>query len=280
MAKIHLQRLIKQYDFSPDEVSGSNYRKLIKRILQNNAENMSKASARLSSDHWSKSLNKLSRSARDKRQFILPNVEEVMPKRSIFINKAAERGELITDTLRDRLTKDLRDTLNGFRTESGEPAFLRRAGAKAGTINPKLIDQLQKNLQKTFQGYTKRDPRYGVPGNIKTIATTEARSAINGMKRAYNEELMRRNPNIRMKKTWLQNRSLAKEPRKGHGEVNGQTIDFRENFNVPNYQKVKGIWMLMGHDLMDGPHDPNAPAEQVIGCNCDIKYFAEILDNE
>ena len=44
---------------------------------------------------------------------------------------------------------------------------------------------------------------------------------------------MKQNPDIRMRKRWKQNKSLAKVPRLGHSEVDGTSVDFDEKFLVP-----------------------------------------------
>ena len=272
MAKLHLSRLIKKYGFSSSQVKGANYRKLMKDVLANNSENTARATTRLSQDHWAKSLKKVKRTKG--RQFIIPSVEETLPKRSVFIKKAAEQGNLISDTLRDRLTANLRSSLENFRTaKTDEPAFIRRAGTKAGTINPELIKQFQKDITETFESYTKTDPKFGVPGNVKTIAVTEMRSTINEIKHSYNRELMSRNPEMMMRKRWQQNKKLAAVPRKGHMIVHGVEIDMDSDFEVPLYNhKGKKI----GTTKMQRPHDADAPLEQVAGCNCDVVYFASI----
>lgn len=264
MAKIYLDRLVKKLGLREDEIAGGNYRKVMTEVLANNTENASKAVGRLSSGHWDKSLSRL---GKRKKNFIVPNVEEVLPKRSVFINKAAIQGDLISDTLRDKLTKNLRDALNEFRTKSGEPAFIRRRGTKAGTINPKLVQDFQKRIIETFSGYTSGD----IP-NVKTIAVTEIGSAVNGMKEAYNDEFLRRNPQAKMIKRWIQNKSLSKIPRDTHSKMHGKEIPYNEKFQVP--LEIKG--KIVGVTPMSRPHDPAAPIEQIAGCHCDILYFAEI----
>ena len=273
MAKLHLSRLIKKYDFSASQVKGANYRRLMKDVLANNSENIARATGRLSQSHWDKALKKVKRAKR--RQFIIPNVEETLPKRSVFLKKAAVQGNLITDTLRDRLTENLRSSLENFRTKkTDEPSFIRRRGTKAGTINPQLSKQFLRDITKTFESYTKTDPAFGIPGNIKTIAVTEMRSTINEMKHTYNQELMRKNPDIEMRKRWQQNKKLAAVPRKGHMIIHGVEIAMSDDFNVPLYASDG---KKIGTTKMKRPHDPNAPLEQVAGCNCDIVYFASIL---
>lgn len=258
---------LKKYGIN--KISGNNYNALMRDILIKNNQDIAQATAKLSDDHWNKSLKKISKPKR----FILPDVSEVLPEENVHIVKAAEQGQLMSNTLRERLSQDLRDAMDEFRTKvTDEPAFLRRRGIKAGTINPKVIDLFQGKIAKTFENYTKVDPQFGVPSNIKTIAVTEVRTTINDIKDNYVKTLLDKNPDLGMKKTWKQNKELAKEPRRGHSEVNGLTINQNEKFMVPLYNK-KGL--KINTTPMDRPHDPSAPAEQTIGCNCELEYFVE-----
>ena len=269
MAKIDLDRLTTKYGFDRDDITGQNYRVLVRDIIANNDQEISGAIARKSDEHWNKSVARVRR----RRRFILPDVSDVVPTADQSVLKAAEQGNQISDTLRDKLTADLRSTLAEFRTQvTDEPAFLRRRGTRAGTVNPKVIDLYQNKIRETFEAYTKVDPAFGVPGNVKTIAVTEVRTAVRSVKKAYTEQLLERNRNLRAQKKWIQNKSLARKPRPGHTAVSGQTIGYHEKFQVPLYQGDRQI----GISLMDGPHDANAPPSQVIGCNCDIEYYMEI----
>ena len=270
MGKIDLDRLAKKYGFARGNITGQNYRTLVRDILADNDQKVSQSLAQLSNDHWDKATERVRR----RRRFVLPDVSEVVPLRNASVAKAAERGTLMFDSLRDRLTTNLNEAMREFRTAvTDEPAFIRRAGTQAGTVNPKMIDLFQQKIKTTFENYVKADPAFGVPGNIKTIAVTEVRSAVRSIKTGYMNELLSRNRNIKAQKRWRQNKGLAKEPRRGHADVNGQTIGYHESFQVPLYDSAG---RMIGMTLMDGPHDPSAPAAQTIGCNCDIEYFLEI----
>lgn len=276
MAKIYTDRLIKRYKLKPDPEkgwSGKPYRDIIKRIITENSINVSNRIVSINMDGWAKALKKIQPQG---AKFIIPDVSDVLPKRSVFIRKAAEKGELISQTMRDSLTKNLRDTMNIFTEKTGEAKYIIRAGQKAGRINPKLIQHFQDNIRGTFEGYVKKNKLLGMPTNIHTISVTEIRSTINEIKGQYVNKLVRKNPDIAMKKKWIQNRSLSKVPRKGHGEVaRSKAIPLDESFHVPLYKKIKGTWKLIGSTAMMHPHDPDAPGEQVIGCNCDIDYIAK-----
>ena len=200
-------------------------------------------------------------------------MEDTLPKRAVSVRKAAEKGELIRDTLRDSLTKSLRSSLEEFPITTGTPSFITRRGAKAGRISPALITEFEKKITQNFKGYTKRDKTFGMPSNIHTIAVTEARGTINEIKHEYVERFSDTNPNLTVKKKWIQNRSLSKKYRKGHSVVNGRTVLFNEFFKVPVYKSKRGVEVKTGEVWMRYPHDPNAPANQVIGCNCDYDVF-------
>lgn len=280
MAKIHLDRLINQFDFAADEVSGLNYRNMMKDMLANRTLNIARATARISRDNFDKQLTRLKKKGVGKEKIIvLPDVTEALPKRSVFLAKAAQDGNLITDTLRDRLTGDLRRSLKDFRTkETREPSFVRRRGAKAGTINPELIAKFQKDIVQTYSTYTRRHPDFGVPANVHAIAVTEIRSTVDVMKAEYNDKFARKNKDtLRMTKTWVQNRGLAHKPRTGHSMVNGVKIPIGEMFQVPLFKTVRGKEIRIGTTPMKHPHDSSAPPAQIIGCNCDAVYKGELI---
>ena len=272
MAKIHLKRLEEKYDVQPGELRGERLREVMGEIIASNNENISRATGRISRANYDKQARKIRKKG---KRVILPSVEEVLPKRSVFVRKAAQEGNIITDRLRDALTKNLRETLADFKTKTGEQAFIRRRGAQAGTINPAVIAEFRKAITKTYEGYTKRDPSIGVPKNIRAITVTEIRSTVDAMKHEYNTQLIRRNPNIRMQKRWIQNRSLSIEPREDHAAVDGTRVDFGEPFRVPLTRKKNGV-LTRTITLMQYPHDPTAPAEQVINCSCEAEYIARV----
>lgn len=256
-------------------MKGLNYQKLMRDVIDNRTLNIARATGRISKDNFDRQLK---RQKKVEKIVVLPDVTESLPKRSVFLAKAAQDGKLITDTLKDRLTGNLRSALKDFRTVSGEPAFIRRRGKLAGTINPKLISQFEQNIVQTYSSYSRRDPAFGVPANVRQIAITEVRSTVNAMKSAYNEKFARKNPDsIRMTKTWRQNKSLSMIFRIGHSQVHGKKIPIEEVFQVPLYEKKKGVERRIGTTPMKHPHDPSAPLEQIIGCSCDIVYKAVLL---
>lgn len=267
MPKTHTDRLKKKYGYTGGTLEG-----LMKNIIQGNNESISRRVASISKDAWNKKLSRLSKT----EKFITPSVESVLPKKSVFIKKAAEDGKLISDTLRDRLTGNLRDALNQFTPKTGEQTFITRRGTKAGRINQKLVKDFEKNIRGTFKNYVRRDPSIGVPKNVAGIAVTEMRSTVNTIKKEYMGQMQEKNDNLVIKKTWIHNKSLSKEPRRGHQQQDNISKSFDKKFKVNGYKKIGGRWFKTGVTFMDRPHDPDAPAGEIISCNCDILYKASL----
>lgn len=263
MAKVHLDRLKKRYGI--EDIKGQKYSEIIKLIIDNNNQNVENKMARLSQKKWENMAKKIS--TKEKRM-VLPEMKDILPPRALSVAKSAEKGKLITDTLRDSLTRDLRMSLDEF-SASGKDSYIRARGATAGRINPQLIKSFEEKIKGTFNGYTKKDPKLGKPPATHRIAVTEVRSAINNIKNNYLNNVMEKNPDLEAKKKWIHNKHLSKEPRKGHIQMDGKIVGKNESFRVPRYKMVGGSLKLMGYDYMKFPHDPEAPAEQVIQCNCD-----------
>jgi hypothetical protein len=272
MAKQDRERLRRK--FGATNLKGERLNNLMDEVLSFNSEAVGRRITNINKKTWDKSLRKITPK---EKTFILPDVSEVLPKQSVFAIKSAERGKLIRQTLKDSLNKNLRDTLKVFTPKTGEQSFITRRGTTAGKLNPKLIKDFQKTITGTFQNYTKKDPRYGVPSNIRNIAVTEMRSVTNDLNEQYVNTLRQKNADLVFQKGWQQNRTLSKEPRLGHSKVDGKKIGIDDLFRVPLYKKVRGRNILIEMTLMRRPHDQTARAEQVIGCNCELKYTVRRL---
>lgn len=263
MASTFFKRISERY--GDENIKGGRYGRIVREILNENNTKTQNKIFRLTNESHKKSLKGFSK---EKAKTIkLPISEDVISKR-LSILKSAEHGKQITESLRDQLQRNLRDTMKEF-SGTGENKMEIQRGRTTGKINPKLIKDFQDRIQETFVSRTKKDPETGVPGNVRNIAVTEIRSAIDDIKQTYTERLLEKNPNLEATKTWLQNKSLSRVPRKGHGRVNGTTIQKNEKFKV--YRED-----LKNFDYMDRPHDPDAILEQKIGCSCDIIYKARI----
>ena len=121
MSKIHLDRLKAKYPHILKEgnVKGEIYRALMTEIIAHNTEQVSKKVAKISKDTYTKQVDKMSSKF---KRLAVPDISDVLPKRSVFMRKAADKGNLITDALRDKLTKDLREII-------AKPEYTRRRGA-------------------------------------------------------------------------------------------------------------------------------------------------------
>lgn len=249
MAKFHLDRIKKKYGWT-----GENYSELMSKIIASNSENIQRATARISKKSFEKENKKITKK---EKRFVLPDVTEALPKRSVYLRKGAEKGTLLTDNIRDRLTKDLRETLT-------QPGYISARGVTAGSLKNKIVDDFEKKITATFQGYTKKDPRYGVPSNIHNIAVTEVRSAVDNMKHDYISKVIEKDPAVIVMKKWKHNKKLSKvQPRETHEILGRQrSIPFDKNFVIP----VSGVQCPY-------PHAPGMPADEVIGCHCECIYM-------
>lgn len=264
MARIFIQRLEKKY--GKENIRGQKYQELINEILTENNQKVGNAVGRLSKKNYETQMKRLS--AKKAATVKLPDVSEVLPKRSVYLIKAAQSGRAISDDLRASLERNLRETLAKY-TNDGKPRLEIQRGKTTGRINRKLIDDFQAAITETYETRTKRDKELGVPKNVKQIAITETRSVVSSIKREYNQRLTNQNPDIIMMKVWMQNRMLAKKPRRSHAEQDGKELPMNEFFKVRREQSG-------GFDNMHGPYDSQASAENVIGCNCDLLYKARI----
>lgn len=257
MAKIHLDRMRKKYGFT-----GGNLGQLMQEIMAVNSENLSRAMARISKQRYQKSLGRVTTKT---RQFVIPDVSEVIPKRSVFIRKGAESGKRLTDDLRDRLTKNLRQTMTQFTPKTGEQTFLFRRGPRRGRVNPRLVQDFERQITGTFTTYTKKDPSYGVPKNVQAIAVTEVRSVADEVKWNYAQNLAKANRDIDVSKRWIHNKALSEEPREHHMIIDGQRRSLAVDFTLGNGVKLRF------------PHDPQAPVGEVISCHCDMDILVTVL---
>jgi len=255
LAKIHLDRLKSKY--GEGTVTGSTYAKLISEIIAENTSNVSKAVLRMDSEIIEKQVSKLER-AKDKR-ITLPDIQEVFPKKEITIRKSAEKGNLISDNLRDKLTKDLRNILS-------ETGYVSAKGKNKGFMKKSVIKEFEKSITKTFENYTKRDKNFGMPSNIHAIAVTETRSAVNNIKHEYMTAMVKENPELQTMKTWIHNGSMSKNSRPHHYKLHGKTIPMNKLFKLKNNDTGE-VFMI------EYPHHESLPAGEVINCNCEVGYF-------
>jgi len=268
MPKVHLDRIKKRYGWT-----GGKYQELMGKILAANSESIANAVGRMKVGRMKEVARKMGPKW---RTLALPSLQEVLPKRSIFLKKGADHGALLTDSLREKLTKNLRDAMKEYETKAGKPAYVKLMGPSKGRVSEDFVNFFEGKIRETFDTYTKIDPSIGVPANIRAIAITEARGTINEVKHDYFERLAAKNPDVKVRKRWKHNPKLSEtEPRPGHHEMNGKTIAIDDLFEVPAYEKIDGEWEPTGGiTLMAHPHDPHAGPEEIISCHCDMDYVA------
>jgi len=249
MAKIHLDRLRKRFGWT-----GESYRKLMDRIVAEAHKSVTNSVSRMEIGRM-----KLAAKKAGWKEIGLPQIADIAPKKTIMMRKAAEQGALISDAMRERLSKSLRLALEG---------------QGRGPVSRGVINNFRSAVDGAFGPYTTIDERYGVPPQVQAIAETEVRSVVNEVKHSYFERLAKDNPKMKMKKRWVHHPRLSRDPRPGHVDMNGREIDIDDLFEVPEYQKEGGDWVRTGGmTLMAHPHDPHAGPEDVINCHCDMEYL-------
>ena len=248
MAKIDINRLSKKYG---KNISGASYQHLIKRILLAGNAEIATAIAEKGIDSL---YNSSKRAGSEWKNLIIPDVKDIVPKSGVFIRKSAESGREISQTLYDSLRNDLYNTINEVRTTivSGPTAGL------SAYKDDRFRKAFQEKITETFKNYT--DTGGGIPSNIKSIAITETRSYVNGVRHEFVRQIRNNNPDIAIEKEWVHNAHLSQQPRPHHQAMNGVRIPFSAVFVLPN-----GVRMRY-------PHDDTAPANEIISCHCELRY--------
>ena len=163
MATIFWKRLKEKYGV--EDMKGGRYRKLMSEIVIQNNMKTGRAVGRLSNEHYKNSVKRLSKV--NQKTIKLPPLDEVLPKRSVFIRKGADRGRMLSDSLRDKLNGTLRRTLNEY-IKTGKP-LIQEKGRHAGRINLQLIDDFKASSIETFKSSTRTDPQIGVPKTSRQL---------------------------------------------------------------------------------------------------------------
>ena len=222
--RLTLKKLAKKYGV---DIKGATYTQVVQAIVQDNVARASKQMGKLSNRRMKQAF------ADSIKDGIVSLPEYAIP--NVTVRKGADDGKMITDTLRDTLSRGLR---------------------KAITDNPndteQAIAQMQAHVKDTFTTYT--------TSHAKMIAVTEVRSSVDLSKAEYVKELIARNPNkLRVTKKWIHHDHLVKIPRPTHKAIDGEVVLFNQPFSI-------GLMY---------PHDPSAPASEVIGCQCGYQVVVE-----
>jgi hypothetical protein len=229
------------------------YAELIKRVTAHNTEHITKGLGRITEARYRKAAEA---AMGKKRKIELPAWDEIVRPRAYFLKKGFEDGEMITDTLRRRLTGNLREAMR-----SAEPGAKFDAGA-LGRLEGAILDSMS--------SYTRA--KDGKVPNAHLIAVVEARGAYAEAKREYVQNILEANRDrIKIMKRWIHNARMVKEGRPGHAAMHRLELPLEEKFTVSQYTKVGKAWHKTGTIKMDYPHDPLAPIDEKANCQCDYE---------
>jgi hypothetical protein len=225
------------------------YAELIQEITAHNTEKIARTLGRISETRYRRAADR----ALGKGILELPPWEEVMKPQAYFLRKAKDSGAVITDTLRRRLTGNLRDEMSTM-----EPG---------SRMSPEVIDRIEKRMRETLGAYTKSQG--GAPPNARMIATLEARTAFNETKYEYAKKMALVNSDrVAMRKRWIHNQHLVRQARPSHVKMHGKSVGFYEAFVVD--EPTGWVQMMF-------PHDPMAPISSTAGCQCDYDIEISLL---
>lgn len=243
--RLTLKRLYSKYSLP---ISGTTYSSLIGEIIADNVVRAQKAVYAISGRRWKKSIKE----ATDSGAIVLPDYAIGIPT----VRKSAENGQQITDTLRDRLSKGLRDAISDGRPGDVEGAIVR----------------MTQNVMTVMAPYTNRIKPGEPSPYAKMIAVTEVRSAVDVAKWEYVQQFSRQNGvQVIVNKRWRHNDHLVDKPRPGHRALHGMTVPLNTPFHL---QGLKADYYPMY------PHDGSLPAGETIGCQCSVDYITSVQDSD
>lgn len=247
MARFDKKILMNKYRWN-----GRNVSELMEKILSFNRTKIAEAVLTSDRRRFERNLKIIEPKFQEKK-IVIPDVGNVIRKSPTII-KAAERGKLIADTLRERIRKDIKAAM----LENG-------VNNKNGTVNKNVTRSLRAKLNTTFNDYTRKDPTFKTPTNIEAIAVTETRTVMNTVRNDYAKEVSQntQKDGFSMVKTWQHNRSPGGMPRKSHEALDGKTIGIEEKFTIMDNNQTY---------LTEHPHSPVLPASQTITCRCELLY--------
>lgn len=222
--RLTLKKLAKKYGV---DIKGLTYNQLVQDIITDNSLRASKKIHQLSTRRMNNAFDE------SVSMGIIQLPEYAVP--AVTLRKAAQDGRMITDTMRNVLTRGLRQAI---------------------TDNPnnteQAISQMQQYIKDTFDTYT--------TSHAKMIAVTEVRSSVDLTKNQFAQELINRNEGkLSITKQWIHHDSLVKTPRDNHKAIDGEKVPFSSPFSI-------GLMY---------PHDPQAPVSEIINCQCGYKLIVE-----
>jgi hypothetical protein len=253
-------RLGKKYGWK-----GGRYETLIGKILKENQEKIARVVTGIDQTRFEAQINQLRPKKPGQKKVIIPDARDLI-KRSPTIIKAASQGELLTKTLREKLSASIKKTL-----------LTENVTTTRGTVRKNLAEKVKAGLKDVYSTYTRNDPVHEMPANIHAIAVTETRTVVNTVRNEYVKEVAKET-GAETKKKWIHNGSLSQTARKGHVKLSRQrAIGIHEQFEVQGFKMTKGKWQATGEVYRaDHPHDSTLPASETINCSCELEYTMEL----
>lgn len=243
---------------------GGKYANLIGKILKENQEKIALTVTSIDQTKFEAQLNHLKPKKPGSKKIIVPDARDLVAKSPTII-KAATQGELISKTLREKLSRGVKDAL-----------LSENITTTRGTVRKNLAQKVKANLQEVYNGYTRNDPMHQMPANIHAIAVTETRKVVNTIRHEYVREVSKET-GAETKKEWIHNGSLSQTARKGHLKLSRQRpIGLHDKFAVQGYKMKGKKWVSTGETYMaEYPHDASLPASETISCSCEMAYTFE-----
>lgn len=222
--------------------TGKSYRVLMGKIVKEANKNIAQTVLKYDKKKYEKVAPKTKRG----KKLIMPDVSVII-KNSPTVLKAATQGELLANSLREKLRKDIKRTLLKYNITTTN-----------GLINKTILKKMEKQVAKTFASHKKAKQ----PNNIKTIATTETMNVINNVRFEYAKAVSKeaKQNGFTLKKKWVHNPKLSKEPRPLH-----ITLGETEPIGINDWFVIDGKKALT-------PHDSRLPAEETINCHCELDF--------
>jgi hypothetical protein len=131
----------------------------------------------------------------------------------------------------------------------------------SATTNGASIPDVQAQIEQLFSDTS--IPNW--KNRARTVARTEVVGAYNGGLNDAFAMIVANDPDTAWVKRWLATEDQRTRP--DHREADGQTVPFAQPFMVGG-TKDEAIGETLGAVPMMHPHDPSAPANQVVNCRC------------
>ena len=221
---------------------------------------------------FTQNLRRLGRWATENQSFDFPNyllIENRERLKSTFLKERLAIARIMRDAMIKKGSKikkqddEIRQNINGKINEYNLE--------KASSVSKKVHATYMKKIY-TYIAFVKERPNFvftDVPKLFKSLAGTGLKGRANLVARNETHDAMTHanytsaqeldaGLSLDLKKVWISTED--QRTRQDHYEAGGQTVPINEAFDIGGFP-------------MDRPHDPFAPAEQVVNCRCVLSYI-------